>query len=83
VRRRAWTGRSDGLARKFGVAEGATAAAILATLTEKGVGEAPRRELESLLADLDFLRFAPQLGDYSDKIREMRQRAARFLPKLL
>jgi hypothetical protein len=73
----------DGLAKKFGVPEGATAAAILATLAEKGVGEEPRREMESLLADLDFLRFAPQLGDYGEKIREMRDRAGRVLPKLL
>jgi len=73
----------DGLARKFGVPEGATAAAILGTLAERGVGEEPRREMESLLADLDFLRFAPQLGDYGEKIREMRERAGRILPKLL
>ncbi len=73
----------DGLARRFGVPEGATAATILATLAEKGVGEEPRREMESLLLDLDFLRFAPQLGDYGEKIREMRERAGRLLPKLL
>ncbi len=72
-----------GLAKKFGVPEGATAAAILATLSEKGVAEEPRREMESLLSDLDFLRFAPQLGDYGEKIREMRERAGRLLPKLL
>lgn len=73
----------DGLARRFGVSDGATAATILATLAEKGVGEEPRREMESLLLDLDFLRFAPQLGDYGEKIREMRERAGRLLPKLL
>ena len=73
----------DALGKKFGVAEGATATTILATLAEKGLAEEPQREMEALLSDLEFLRFAPQLGDYGEKIREMRERAARLLPKLL
>jgi hypothetical protein len=73
----------DRLAKRFGVPEGATSAAILGTLSEKGVGSGTLRELEALLADLDFLRFAPQLGDYGEKIREMRERAGRVLPRLL
>ncbi|HSB36357.1 MAG TPA: hypothetical protein VLH41_05735, partial [Thermoanaerobaculia bacterium] len=72
----------DGLAKRYGLPEGVTAAAILATLEEKGVPEEARRETEALLADLDFLRFAPQLGDYEGKIRETRDRARRLFPRL-
>jgi hypothetical protein len=72
----------DGLARRHAVPEGAPSPAILAALEEKGVPADLRRNVEKLLADLDFLRFAPQLGDYAEKIREMRQEASDLLPRL-
>jgi hypothetical protein len=33
------------------------------------------RELKGILRDLRFLRFAPQLGDYSEKVAEVAARA--------
>ena len=72
----------DGLAKRHGIPEGATAAAILAALAEKEVPQEVRRDAEKLLADLDFLRFAPQLGDYSAKIAEVREEASALLPRL-
>jgi hypothetical protein len=32
--------------------------------------------LRQILDEVQFLRYAPQLGDYSEKIREVAQRAA-------
>lgn len=73
----------DGLARRYGMPDGApTNAALLSVLEEHRVPEELRRETESLLADLDFLRFAPQLGDYTAKIAEVREGAARIFPRL-
>ena len=72
----------DGLAKRYALPEGATVAAILAMLGDKGVPEEVCRETEALLGDLDFLRFAPQLGDYEGKIRETRDRARRLFPRL-
>jgi hypothetical protein len=62
--------------------EGTTTAAVLSALEEKGVPGELLRDTETLFADLDFLRFAPQLGDYAAKITEVRQEAARLLPRL-
>ena len=47
-----------------------------------GVSEELRLGAEKLLSDLDFLRFAPQLGDYDAKIAEVREEAGRLLPRL-
>ena len=72
----------EGLTRRYGVPEGAAATTVVSALAEKGVSGELLRETEALLADLDFLRFAPQLGDYAAKIEEVRQEAARLLPRL-
>jgi hypothetical protein len=72
----------EALARRYLVSETAPAADILSTLAELG---APAPEIDGvkmLLSDVDFLRFAPQLGDYGAKIAELRQSAARVLPRL-
>ncbi len=37
------------------------------------------RDARALLADVQFLRYAPQLGDYSEKVRELAARAAALL----
>ena len=37
-------------------------------------------DVKGVLDDVDFLRFAPQLGEYDARIRELRDRAARVLP---
>ena len=70
------------LERRFGVPEGATVTQIAETLTT--AGEKPERvtEVTSLLEDLEFLRFAPQLGDYGDRIRDTRAKAARLFSRL-
>ena len=72
----------DGLSRRYGLPEGATTGAVLSSLEEKGVSADLLRETETLFADLDFLRFAPQLGEYAAKIAEVREEAARILPRL-
>jgi hypothetical protein len=72
----------EGLARRHGVPEGAGAAAILEALESRGVPEELRLGTEKLLEDLDFLRFAPQLGDYAEKIAEVRGDAGRLLSRL-
>ncbi|MFI5182546.1 MAG: hypothetical protein ACHQPI_14265, partial [Thermoanaerobaculia bacterium] len=72
----------EGLARRYGIPEGAGAAAILAALESRGVSEELRLDTEMLLSDLDFLRFAPQLGEYDAKIAEVREAAGRLLPRL-
>ena len=71
------------LARQYGLPDSATTtAALLATLAENQVPDEVRRDTEKLLADLDFLRFAPQLGDYSAKITEVRAEAGRIFQRL-
>jgi hypothetical protein len=73
----------EGLARRYGMPDGtATTAALLSTLAENQVPEGLRQNTEKLLADLDFLRFAPQLGDYTAKIAEVREEAGRIFPRL-
>jgi hypothetical protein len=64
------------------VPEGAPAPDVLAALAERGLPSARIFEVRTLLSDVDFLRSAPQLGDYETRIAELRGRAARFLPRL-
>jgi hypothetical protein len=70
------------LARRHGVSEGAPAAEVVAALRERGLSEARIGEIRGLLDDVDFLRLAPQLGDYEARIRETRARAARVLARV-
>ena len=72
----------DLLAQRFGVADGATAAQIAETLRTAGQNPERVSEVTSLLEDLEFLRFAPQLGDYGDRIRDTRSKAARLFARL-
>ena len=72
----------EGLGRRYGIPDGAGTAAILAALETSGVSEELRLGAEKLLLDLDFLRFAPQLGEYDAKIAEVREEAGRLLPRL-
>jgi hypothetical protein len=37
------------------------------------------RAARAVLEDVRFLRYAPQLGDYTDKIREVASRAAELV----
>ena len=70
------------LARRHGVAETLGAAEVLATLRDRGLPEARIAEVKAVFDDVDFLRYAPQLGEYDTRIREARDRAARVLPLL-
>jgi hypothetical protein len=70
----------EALARRHGLEETLGAAEILGALRNKGLPEARVADVKALLDDVDFLRFAPQLGEYDSRIREIRARAARVLP---
>jgi hypothetical protein len=70
------------LARKTGVPEGASVTALLDELAARGVPPALREELRLLLSQAEFLRFAPQLGDYSDEIARLREKARDVLGRV-
>ncbi len=72
-------------ARKGGATKEAAAMAIERALAELfgELDERPadtdgerERELKEILRDVRFLRFAPQLGDYSEKVAEVAERAS-------
>lgn len=70
----------EALARRHGLPETLGPADLLASLKDRGLPEARLADVKALLDDVDFLRFAPQLGEYEARIREIRARAARVLP---
>jgi hypothetical protein len=72
----------EALARRHGLSETLGPADLLATLKDRGLPEARLADVKALLEDVDFLRFAPQLGEYDARIREARARAVRVLPLL-
>ncbi len=69
----------EALARRHGLSETLGAAELLAALKDSGLPEPRLAEVKALLDDVDFLRYAPQLGEYDARIREVRARAARVL----
>lgn len=70
------------LARKAGVPAEAPVSALLDELAAKGVPPALREELRLLLSQAEFLRFAPQLGDYADEIARLREKARDVLGRV-
>ena len=70
------------LARRTGVAETAPVGELLEELAGRGVDPELREELRQLLAQVEFLRFAPQLGDYSDELARLRDRAREVLGRV-
>ena len=70
------------LTRRYGLSESASLTQVKETLAAARLPEELRAGLQGLFEDLDFLRFAPQLGDYADKIRDVRERAGWLLPRL-
>ena len=70
------------LARRYLVPDGAPAPDVLSALARCGVSARRIDEVKTLLSDLDFLRTAPQLGDYDSKIAALRAHAARVLSRL-
>ena len=83
ARRRASSGRSASTSPgATGASETAPVAALLDELADRGVAPALREELRQLLAQVDFLRFAPQLGDYGDEIARLREKARDVLGRV-
>lgn len=70
------------LARRTGVSETASVSALLDDLADRGVPPALREELRLLLSQVEFLRFAPQLGDYADEIERLREKARDVLGRV-
>ena len=70
------------LARRTGASETTSVAALLDDLADRGVPPALREELRLLLSQTDFLRFAPQLGDYADEIARLREKARDVLGRV-
>ncbi len=70
------------LARRTGVSETTPVSALLDDLAERGVPPALREELRQLLSQADFLRFAPQLGDYADEIARLRSKTRAVLGRV-
>jgi hypothetical protein len=70
------------LQRRWGIIESAPASAILEALESAGAPADAREGVRLLLSELDFLRFAPQLGEYGDKIEEARKQAAKVFRQL-
>jgi len=70
------------LARRTGVSETTPLSGLLDELAEHGVPPALREELRQLLSQVEFLRFAPQFGDYTDEIARLRERARAVLGRV-
>lgn len=70
------------LARRTGVSETAPVSTLLDELADRGVAPALREEIRQLLSQADFLRFAPQLGDYTDEISRLRERTRTVLGRV-
>jgi hypothetical protein len=70
----------EALAKKHGLGESMPTGELLAALESQGLPEPQVSAVRDLFADVDFLRFAPQLGEYDARIRDARARAARVLP---
>ncbi len=70
------------LARRTGVPETAPVGELIEELSGRGVGPELREEVRQLLAQVEFLRFAPQLGDYSDELARLRDRAREVLGRV-
>jgi len=72
----------EALARRYLVPESASTPDVLSFLAERGLPAAQIDDVRELFADVDFLRYAPQLGDYEARIAVLRGRAERVLPRL-
>ncbi|HYN40414.1 MAG TPA: BatD family protein [Thermoanaerobaculia bacterium] len=70
------------LARRTGASETSPVSALLDDLADRGIPPAVREELRQLLSQADFLRFAPQLGDYADEINRLREKTRTVLGRV-
>jgi hypothetical protein len=72
----------EALLRKYLVPDGAPAQDVLSALAERGLPAARLESIRTLLSDVDFLRYAPQLGDYEARIEGLRAHARDVLQRL-
>lgn len=72
----------DLLSRRFAVPDGASGSQISDTLSSAGVPAERIAEVRALVDDLEFLRFAPQLGEYGERIRQARERASTLFRRI-
>ena len=70
------------IARRCGVPPTAPESELLAALDRDGVPQPVRDEAKAVFDDAEFLRFAPQLGDYDAEIARVRERAAALVSRL-
>lgn len=66
----------------FGVPEGLPNSRLLAALGEAGLLPETVEEVKRLLEEIDFLRFAPQLGEYGERIEAAREAAGNLFARL-
>lgn len=72
----------EALLRRYLVPDGASVQEILSGLAERGLPAGQLEDVKELLSDVDFLRYAPQLGDYDARITGLRARARGVLQRL-
>jgi len=70
------------LARRHLVPESASVPDFLSALSKHGLPARRIDDVKELFSEVDFLRTAPQLGDYDARIAALRSRAALVLPHL-
>jgi BatD DUF11 like domain len=70
------------LLRRYLVPDGASVPEVLSGLAERGLPAAQLDDVRALLSDVDFLRYAPQLGEYEARIDGLRARAKGVLQRL-
>lgn len=72
----------DVLARRYHVADAPSSAALVEALAAAGVPGRVLADTKGLLSELDFLRFAPQLGEYGPAIQKARDDARRLFGRI-
>jgi len=72
----------EALARRHLVPEGASVPDVLSALAEHGLSAKRIDDVRALFSEVEFLRTAPQLGDYDARVAALRSRAALVLPHL-
>ncbi|MEO8585312.1 MAG: BatD family protein, partial [Acidobacteriota bacterium] len=73
----------EALLRRYLVPDDASGQEVLSQLAARGLPAAQLEDVRTLLSDVDFLRYAPQLGDYGARIEGLRARARDVLQRLL
>ncbi len=72
----------EALLRRHRIPDGAPVAEVLSGLAERGLPAAQLDDVRAVFSDVDFLRYAPQLGEYETRIDGLRKRARDVLQRL-